>query len=139
MIRSATLKDVLSLNEIGFQYKQDFVKQYNLAKDITNLQKIILVYEDDKKIKGFILADNFIDNIDLLLIVVTTSWHHHHIGSQLLNYLISNYCYHNQTITLEVAINNINAIKLYQKYGFKIVNVRKKYYNNSVDAYLMKR
>ena len=41
-------------------------------------------------------------------------------------------------ITLEVNINNINAIKLYEKYNFEKVAVRKGYYDG-VDGYLMER
>ena len=29
------------------------------------------------------------------------------------------------------------AIKLYEKFGFKNLGIRKKYYNNSTDAYIM--
>ena len=37
---------------------------------------------------------------------------------------------------LEVRCDNINAIKLYKKYNFKIINIRKNYYENN-DAYVM--
>ena len=40
-------------------------------------------------------------------------------------------------ITLEVNVNNIEAKKLYEKYGFNIVGLRKKYYNNTEDAVIM--
>lgn len=42
-----------------------------------------------------------------------------------------------KTITLEVNENNEPAIKLYKKYGFEQVGLRKKYYNNKEDAILM--
>ena len=41
-----------------------------------------------------------------------------------------------KTITLEVVTDNIPAIKLYEKFGFEIINVRKKYFNGK-DSYLM--
>jgi len=41
-------------------------------------------------------------------------------------------------ITLEVRTSNIAAIKLYEKFGFKSLGVRKKYYqNNNEDALIM--
>ena len=41
-------------------------------------------------------------------------------------------------INLEVRISNQKAIKLYEKCGFKIVAIRKNYYqDNHEDAYLM--
>lgn len=42
-------------------------------------------------------------------------------------------------ITLEVSEKNSAAIALYEKFKFKTVNVRKKFYNNSQDALLMLR
>lgn len=42
-----------------------------------------------------------------------------------------------KTITLEVNEKNLPAIKLYQKYGFKQIGLRKKYYDNVDDALLL--
>ena len=41
------------------------------------------------------------------------------------------------SITLEVNTKNIPAIKLYEKFGFKNVGIRKKYYNGLDDAVIM--
>lgn len=43
-----------------------------------------------------------------------------------------------KTITLEVNVNNDAAMKLYEKFLFKTVSLRKKFYNNSQDAALMR-
>ena len=42
-----------------------------------------------------------------------------------------------KNVTLEVNIHNENAIKLYNKYKFKKVGRRPKYYNNTDDALIM--
>ena len=43
-----------------------------------------------------------------------------------------------QMVTLEVRVSNITAQSLYQKYGFKYVGVRKRYYtDNNEDAHIM--
>lgn len=42
-----------------------------------------------------------------------------------------------ENITLEVRVSNVIAINLYQSMGFKTINVRKKYYQDGEDAYLM--
>ena len=44
---------------------------------------------------------------------------------------------HYQNVNLEVRVSNVKAIALYQKFGFKNVSVRKRYYSNGEDAYLM--
>lgn len=40
-------------------------------------------------------------------------------------------------ITLEVNEKNLPAIHLYEKYGFTKIGTRKKYYDNTFDAYIM--
>lgn len=40
-------------------------------------------------------------------------------------------------ITLEVRVTNQKAILIYEKHGFKQVAIRKQYYDNGEDAYLM--
>lgn len=43
-------------------------------------------------------------------------------------------------MSLEVRVSNESAIKLYEKFGFKNVGIRKNYYqDNFEDAYLMVR
>ena len=60
------------------------------------------------------------------------------IGSQLLEFII-NYCKSNnmKTITLEVNENNISALKLYKKFNFEQIGLRKNYYNNTDNAIIM--
>ena len=43
-----------------------------------------------------------------------------------------------ENVFLEVNINNIKAIRLYEKCGFTSEGIRKKYYNNKDDAIIMK-
>ena len=40
-------------------------------------------------------------------------------------------------VTLEVKTTNTAAIALYESFGFKVAGVRKRYYNNLYDAYVM--
>lgn len=41
------------------------------------------------------------------------------------------------TVSLEVKTTNKLAISLYESFGFKVAGVRKRYYNNLFDAYVM--
>ncbi|WP_323669809.1 GNAT family N-acetyltransferase [Aliarcobacter butzleri] len=56
------------------------------------------------------------------------------IASKLLEYSFEKL--RNKNFSLEVKTKNIKAIKLYEKYGFKIKKVLKDYYEDS-DGYLM--
>lgn len=41
------------------------------------------------------------------------------------------------SMTLEVRVSNISAVKLYEKMGFKSAGVRPKYYGDGEDAFIM--
>ena len=138
MIRKATLVDIKFLNKIGSELNPNFSKLFHLETEVTKDFGIVLVYEDENKIKGFLYALDFGNNIDLLYIIVTKDYRKKHIASQLMDYLIANYQKKNKSITLEVAINNEPAFALYKKYAFKEVNRRKGYYDG-VDALIMRR
>ena len=73
-------------------------------------------------------------------IVVKKSCRKRGVGEKLLETIITfskenNY----ENINLEVSSENEPAINLYKKLGFKEVGLRKKYYNNVVDAILMQK
>ncbi len=138
MIRKATLEDLEFLNKIGSELNPNFSELFHLETEVTKDFGILLVYEDEHKIKGFLYALDFGNNIDLLYIIVTKDYRKKHIASQLMSYLITNYQKENKSITLEVAVNNEPALALYKKYAFKEVNKRKGYYNG-VDALVMRR
>ena len=79
-----------------------------------------------------------VDDIHITNIVVKKSFRRFGIGSKILESIINlSKTYNLDSITLEVNINNINAIKLYEKYGFKKLGIRKKYYKNIEDAFIM--
>jgi ribosomal-protein-alanine N-acetyltransferase len=42
-----------------------------------------------------------------------------------------------ESMSLEVRVSNKAALKLYRSCGFKIQGLRKKYYQNNEDAYIM--
>ncbi len=52
----------------------------------------------------------------------------------MMDYLKS---YEVKEITLEVRQSNIRAIRLYEKYGFVQAAIRRQYYDNGEDAFLM--
>ncbi len=56
----------------------------------------------------------------------------------LIKYFVDIYSRKKMDIFLEVHAQNTFAIKLYEKCSFVIYNIRKKYYKNNGDAFLMK-
>lgn len=137
MIRKASLKDIELLNNLGKLVNDNFTKVYNLESYLQD-EKYLIIVNEDNFVNGFLLVLKNIDCYEIEMIVVDLNYRHQGIGSNLLTYFIDNYLELDDKVFLEVAVNNLNALKLYQKMGFSIINTRKKYYNG-VDAYVMKR
>ncbi len=136
MIRKATAKDLDKINLLGETLHHNFKQLFNIQKEIDNSFAIVLINEDNKEINAFLYALDFSDNIDLLSIVVESEYRNKGIAFNLIKYLMNEYCL-TKSITLEVAVNNFNALSLYRRLNFKVVNVRKGYYHG-VDALLMR-
>ncbi len=97
-----------------------------------------IVAKHEQEIVGFAGIINIIDEVNIMNIVVKKDKRNLGVGSKLLEEIIKKAIEINsKTITLEVNENNLPAIKLYEKYGFKQIGLRKKYYNNTDDAIIM--
>lgn len=100
--------------------------------------KIITFVEKDKVI-GFLLYSLIYDRIEIEQFEVITKERGKGIGDKLLKYLIEKYKERDvKNITLEVKEDNIVAINLYKKYGFKNVSTREKYYDG-INGLLMEK
>lgn len=133
-----TLPDLDSISNI-LTYEFDDFWNYNVFKsELENENSKYVVAKLNNEIIGFGGIWFSVDDIHITNIVVKKTYRNQKIGSLILNTLID-MCKNKvqKSITLEVNSNNILAQKLYQKFGFKIVGIRKKYYNNTEDAIIM--
>lgn len=96
-----------------------------------------LVYIENNEVIGFCYYYDIYEKLDIAYIFVREDKRNNKIASKLLEYLINNN-QDKENITLEVNENNINAIKLYEKFGFKSVAKREGYYNG-IDGILMEK
>ena len=134
MISKLTKEEVQEVIQLGTMLNPNFSKLFHIEK--LNPNETIYIYKENNINKGFIHVQNGLDIIDLLNIIVKPEYQNQGIGSVLLKYIIDNK--QDKKIMLEVRSKNINAIKLYQKYDFKIINIRKNYYKDD-DAIIMER
>lgn len=132
MVRLCNINDKDKIIKLGKLINNNFDKVNNIEK-IINKKEIIGYYDNDSLV-GFLIYNKNYEILDLLYIVVEPIYRNKLIGSKLLEYIINNEEY--EKILLEVRCDNVNAIKLYKKFNFKIINIRKKYYGNT-DAYVM--
>ena len=105
----------------------------------TNPYLKIITYVEKDKIIGFLLYSLIYDRIEIEQFEVITKERRKGIGDKLLKYLIEKYQDTDiKNITLEVKEDNIVAINLYKKYGFKKVSTREKYYDG-INGLLMEK
>lgn len=117
----------------------DLLKKFNVNIKEIGIYSHCYVYEESDMCCGFLYFDYIYDRIEIEYIYVNEENRKKGIASILLDKLMDESkklaCLN---ITLEVNVNNIPAINLYEKYGFKKVAVREKYYG-SEDGLLMIR
>ena len=98
----------------------------------------LMVYEEDGKILGYIDWWILYDKAQLANIGVALSARHKGIARVLMDECIKDAnkegC---ETLSLEVRVSNMAALKLYRAYGFIEAAIRRNYYENGEDAILM--
>lgn len=77
-----------------------------------------------------------VDDINLLDIATKNEYKRKGYAKHMLNFLLG-LKKDNQTFSLEVKSKNLPAIKLYESFGFKTLNIRKNYYKDGDNALCM--
>lgn len=137
-IKKMLISDLDNISETLTTCFDDFWNYNILKSELENNNSQYIVAKIGKKIVGFAGIIDTLDQMEITNIVVRKDMRHKGIGNTLLNELIKISIKNNKNnIFLEVNSNNLFAIKLYEKNGFKKVGLRKNYYNNTDDAILM--
>lgn len=137
-IHTMTVSD---LDEIKENLSENFNNfwNYKIFKDElvnNNSSYLVLRYDDEIVCYGGIKI--IIDEADVMNIVTKKDKRNMGFAKFILNELINIAKEENcKLITLEVNENNFPAISLYEKFDFKQVGLRKKYYNGIDNAILM--
>ena len=121
------IKDISKIKELFDKYKE----KYN---PIINDYTFILVFKENGKYVGFLIYQLLYENAEIIDIFVLDEYRNKGIGKSLILKMLENKSILN--VTLEVKVDNENAIMLYNSIGFKKVAIRKGYYNG-IDGILM--
>ena len=132
---------LIDLNNLSENLEEDFDNFWNirtLELELKNENSSYFTIKRNSEILGFGGFWRSVDDVHLTNIVIKKSYRRNGLGSILLEHIINSAkLTEKKSITLEVNENNLNAKKLYLKYGFKILGIRKKYYNNEDNAIIM--
>lgn len=124
MIRPSTAADIEKMLTIwleGSKQSHGFVKEEYWQKMLPSVRKYYIpntesyVFEDKHKIKGFIST---IDEQYIGALFVDPQYQRQKIGTKLINYVKNMY----PMLSLKVFTKNKDALRFYQKNGFKIMS-----------------
>lgn len=98
-----------------------------------------IIAEKANKIIGFLVGVKIdLENAKILMLAVSELYRKQRIGTDLLYQFLKVTSIENlKKISLEVRTKNKSAIKFYQKYGFKIKEKQREFYQSGEDAYTM--
>ncbi|MBO5470470.1 MAG: ribosomal protein S18-alanine N-acetyltransferase [Lachnospiraceae bacterium] len=125
-IAKQTLPESWSYQEIckvlQYEYNVYYVAWDTITDNIIGFAGIMVIAED----------------AELLNIAIDPLCQHNKIGSALMEQMIQEAWGHKANrMLLEVRAGNLNAQRLYAKYHFTVLDVRKKYYNNPTEDALV--
>ena len=140
MIRKFNLDDISNIIELELELLGTTLGETYLKDAYTNPFNYVYVYELNGKIVGYISYTFDEEIAEMLNFCVDKSMQNKGIGTSLLNYSIAEFeSLKGSSIILEVNSQNYNAIKLYEKQGFKQISKRKAYYSDGNDALVLQK
>ncbi len=139
MITKLEENNTVKIKELERNFPKVF-KNGAIKKDFKeNPYTNYLIYEVNNKIIGFINYYLIYERLEIVNFNVLESFQNQKIGSKLMDAFFKIAKDKNiKNITLEVRKDNEKALHIYQKYGFREVAIRKKYYQG-IDGILMEK
>ena len=139
-VRSLTYADLPAVQGIE---RRSFPTPWSLAMFVLELSKgdgICLAAERKGQLVGYLICARYDTILHVMNVAVAPEWRRLGVATALLHELYSRAGDPNARFTLEVRRSNAGAIALYEREGFRIAGVRRRYYqDNGEDAYIMWR
>lgn len=139
-ISKATIDDIDKIMMLEDNLDIKILSKNNILEDMKNEHFVYFLLNDMSKNKtiGYIAISYVIDTMDIISIVIEKNYQKKGFASYLLEYIIDFAKKNNiVNILLEVRSTNIPAIKLYEKFKFNKINIRKNYYTSPLEDALI--
>ena len=142
-IRDALKSDIQALLSIEQDVFQGEAWSYDVFEsefELLNSSRIYKVIEVGQEVVGYFGLAIVDGVVDITTIAVQRKFQHHGLGTLMMDEIIEISKHHKaQKIMLEVKPENLAAIRLYQKYDFEVIGLRRNYYGPSKDALTMQK
>ncbi len=131
----ADIPAVLEIERASFTTPWSEISFFNELKKPRSLMKVA---KKDGRVVGYICGSRIIDEGHILDVAVHPEYRRLGIASSLVSLMIERLREECRFIYLEVRASNVNAKKMYEKFGFEVIGTRKDYYVSPVeDAVIM--
>ncbi len=138
VIRDAVLEDIEQISTIENQAFGDPWSDELLAAELSLGGTLFAVAEINGLVVGYIIAQDLASEFHILNVAVMEDFKGIGIGSMLVEETMKFAETHRMIgVTLECRVSNAAAVGLYQKMGFDNSGIRKAYYDDGEDAYIM--
>jgi len=136
LIRKAQISDLEEILKIENENFETPWSLESLLNELSANYSTCYIYEENFKVIGYIVLHIILNEIEIANISVDKNSQGKKVGFKLLDFVLNKY--RGFIFFLEVRVDNFRAIKLYKKFGFKKIGLRKDYYGKGKDAILMK-
>ena len=137
-IREMTEEDIKEIAELEKECFSEPWSENSLRDELANETARFYVLRDSEKLLGYIGANNICNEVYITNVAVNSKCRGKGYGGILVKHLIKqSEAERAFFITLEVRKSNENAIKLYEKCGFKLIGERKNFYSKPTEDALI--
>jgi len=139
-IRFMTLEDLPRILELEKEIYPSPWPEESFYYEIEARESYVLEVKESRAIVGYLCGIRVFDEYMVNNIALKPDYQGYGLATLLISkVLMRQYRLGCQNCFLEVRVTNDKAIKLYDRIGFKTINVRKNYYSNPVeDAFVMR-
>jgi len=127
-IREVEDTELLDLHRIEETVFKNSYRISTLADMYENIRYKFLGLYRGTNLIGYIIILDSVDIYEVIKIAISPNYRGKKLGKKLLNYVLERL---DKNLILEVRENNNIAIKFYEKLGFKKINIRKGYYEDT--------
>ena len=149
ILRRCELNDIIPVMEINLRTLPEHYSDYFYESLLEELPEAFIVAEISGKIIGYIMCKmehgfsnfkklGFVKKGHVVSVAVIDEYRHKGFGSVLVDEVIKGVKIRQcSELYLEVRCSNNDAVRLYEKLGFSIIQRLKAYYRDGEDAYVM--